>query len=135
MLQTITKAENNWILLPSVRLVQKTPLLNMYKRIRCLRGDRKFWKTYEEVKLESLSTSESVENALSKLQGNEPIATLVLGTGTSESVQGSRRLGATDDWTYEKVASPFRPTTRKSSGDCTTTMRRRDVGAVTVCEI
>jgi len=29
-----------------------------------------------------------------------------------------------------KFVSPFRPTTRKRGGDCTTTMRRRDVGAV-----
>jgi len=28
-----------------------------------------------------------------------------------------------------KVASPFRYTTRKRSGDCTTMMRRRGVGA------
>jgi len=30
-----------------------------------------------------------------------------------------------------KVASPFQPTTRNGGGDCTTTMRRRDVGAAT----
>jgi len=46
---------------------------------------------------------------------------------SSRPMKGDQLFGP-----FRKVASPFRPTSRRRRGSFTTTMRRRDVGAVPV---